>query len=100
MKMPQGTAGTRVLDKDSKAILSGYRSLMRVLIAKSSKEELSVVRKALEVSMDAHDKMRRKSGEPYILHPIEVARIVVEEIGLGALSATAALLHDVVEDSH
>ena len=97
--MPQGTAGTRVLDQDSKAILSGYRSLMRVLFAKSSKEELSVVRKALEVSMDAHDKMRRKSGEPYILHPIEVARIVVEEIGLGALSATAALLHDVVEDS-
>ena len=46
---------------------------MRVLIAKSSKEELSIVRKALEVSMDAHDKMRRKSGEPYILHPIEVA---------------------------
>ncbi len=46
--MPQGTAGTRILDKDSKAILSGYRSLMRVLIAKSSKEELSIVRKALK----------------------------------------------------
>lgn len=90
---------TERLDKDTKEILSGYRTLLKALKEKSSNEELDMVRKALEVAMDAHDGVRRKSGEPYITHPLEVARIVVQEIGLGALSATSALLHDVVEDS-
>lgn len=90
---------THSIDQDTKHILSAYRVLLKALRDKSSREELDMVRKALEVAMDAHDGVRRKSGEPYILHPMEVARIVVKEVGLGSLSATAALLHDVVEDS-
>ena len=90
---------THSIDQDTKHILSAYRVLLKALRDKSSREELDMVRKALEVAMDAHDGVRRKSGEPYILHPMEVAQIVVKEVGLGSLSATAALLHDVVEDS-
>jgi len=64
-----------------------------------SDEDRTLIYKALEVAMEAHKKVRRKSGEHYITHPIAVARIVSEEIGLGATSIIAALLHDVVEDS-
>jgi GTP pyrophosphokinase len=62
-------------------------------------EDHDQVRKAFELAADAHSKQRRKSGEPYILHPIEVARICTEEIGLGPTAAVCALLHDVVEDT-
>ena len=62
-------------------------------------EELGVVIKAFEFANEAHKNVRRRSGVPYILHPIAVARIVVEEIGLGYKSISAALLHDVVEDT-
>ena len=58
-----------------------------------------MLRQAFEMALEAHKDMRRKSGEPYILHPLAVARIVVEEIGLGVTSATCALLHDTVEDT-
>lgn len=61
--------------------------------------ELEVVQKAFEFASEAHKNVRRRSGEPYILHPIAVAKIVVDEIGLGYKSITAALLHDVVEDT-
>ena len=62
-------------------------------------EEFSVVCKALEFAKEAHKNVRRRSGEPYILHPIAVAKIVVSDIGLGYKSITTALLHDVVEDT-
>ncbi|MCO6461976.1 MAG: bifunctional (p)ppGpp synthetase/guanosine-3',5'-bis(diphosphate) 3'-pyrophosphohydrolase, partial [Saprospiraceae bacterium] len=58
-----------------------------------------MIRQAYEIAVQAHSKQRRKSGEPYILHPIEVARICAEEIGLGPTAVVAALLHDVVEDT-
>ena len=61
--------------------------------------EMQVVRKAFEFANEAHKNVRRRSGEPYILHPVAVAKIVVSEIGLGYKSITAALLHDVVEDT-
>ena len=61
--------------------------------------ELAVVQKAFEFANSAHANVRRRSGEPYMLHPIAVARIVVEDIGLGYKSISAALLHDVVEDT-
>ena len=64
-----------------------------------SEEELDVVQKAFDFANEAHKNVRRRSGEPYILHPIAVARIVVNEIGLGYKSISAALLHDVVEDT-
>ena len=62
-------------------------------------EELAVVQKAFEFANEAHKNVRRRSGEPYILHPIAVAQIVVSDIGLGYKSISAALLHDVVEDT-
>lgn len=62
-------------------------------------EEFALVNKAFEFANEAHKNVRRRSGEPYILHPIEVARIVVGDIGLGCKSIVAALLHDVVEDT-
>jgi GTP pyrophosphokinase len=59
-----------------------------------------MIRKAFDISLEAHKDMRRKSGEPYIFHPIAVAQIVADEIGLGAMAVVCALLHDVVEDTH
>ncbi|MEZ5032535.1 MAG: HD domain-containing protein [Saprospiraceae bacterium] len=65
----------------------------------SSDERIEDIRNAYELAVEAHAKQRRKSGEPYILHPIAVARICAEEIGLGPTAVVAALLHDVVEDT-
>ena len=65
----------------------------------TSQEELDIVQKAFEFANEAHKGVRRRSGEPYILHPIAVAKIVVTNIGLGYKSIVAALLHDVVEDT-
>ena len=65
----------------------------------ASEEELEVVRRAFEFANDAHRNVRRRSGEPYMIHPIAVAQIVVDKIGLGYKSISAALLHDVVEDT-
>ena len=65
----------------------------------ANEEELAVVQKAFEFANDAHRNVRRRSGEPYMLHPIAVAQIVVDDIGLGYKSISAALLHDVVEDT-
>ena len=83
-----------------KIIRSKYRKLLRVAEKRGSdKEDLALIRKAYKVSTDAHKDVFRRSGEPYIIHPLEVALIVSEEIGLGPKSIAAALLHDVVEDS-
>ncbi len=85
--------------KEKKDILNKYRALLRKARPFITKEDVKKIREAFNFSLDAHKDMRRKSGEPYIYHPIEVARIVVEEIGLGATSIISALLHDVVEDT-
>lgn len=86
-------------EEEKKAILREYRALLRALKPKLKKGDKEIVRAAFELAADAHKEMRRKSGEPYILHPLAVARITVEEIGLGVTSACCALLHDVVEDT-
>ena len=65
----------------------------------ADQDQYNLVLKAFEFANEAHRNVRRRSGEPYILHPIAVARIVVQEIGLGCKSICAALLHDVVEDT-
>ena len=65
----------------------------------ANEQELEVVCKAFDFANDAHRNVRRRSGEPYMLHPIAVAQIVVDDIGLGYKSISAALLHDVVEDT-
>ena len=86
-------------EKDNKLIVNAYRKLLRHSKSIVSKSDTINIRKAFRISLEAHKEMRRKSGEPYILHPINVAQICVQEIGLGATSIIAALLHDVVEDT-
>lgn len=76
-----------------------YRQLLRTLQDKMDNLDKEQIRHAFELAAKAHSQQRRKSGEPYILHPIEVARICIEEIGLGPTAAVCALLHDVVEDT-
>jgi GTP pyrophosphokinase len=87
------------LEKERKEILNRYRGLLRDCRESISKEDKKLIRKAFNLSVDAHKDMRRKSGEPYIYHPIDVARIAVKDIGLGTTSIVCALLHDVVEDT-
>src|SRR6186713_2416614 len=86
-------------EQERKLILREYRSLMRSLKTKIKPGDKDLLRAAFEISVDAHKTMRRKSGEPYIIHPIAVAMICVEEIGLGVRSTICALLHDTVEDT-
>ncbi|HMK03156.1 MAG TPA: bifunctional (p)ppGpp synthetase/guanosine-3',5'-bis(diphosphate) 3'-pyrophosphohydrolase, partial [Ferruginibacter sp.] len=76
-----------------------YRGLLRVLKQKLKPGDKELLRRAFEMSAEAHKTMRRKSGEPYILHPLAVAKICVEEIGLGIRSTICALMHDTVEDT-
>ncbi|QJX45603.1 bifunctional (p)ppGpp synthetase/guanosine-3',5'-bis(diphosphate) 3'-pyrophosphohydrolase [Hymenobacter taeanensis] len=80
-------------------ILRHYRRLLRTAKPYLKEGDAKLIKKAFNTSLEAHKEMRRKSGEPYILHPLAVAQIVVEEIGLGTTSIVAALLHDVVEDT-
>lgn len=86
-------------EQEKKLILREYRSLLRALKDKIKPGDKDIIRHAFEMAAEAHSSMRRKSGEPYILHPIAVARICVEEIGLGVRSTVCALLHDTVEDT-
>ena len=86
-------------EQERKLILREYRSLMRSLKTKIKPGDKDLLRAAFEMSVDAHKTMRRKSGEPYILHPLAVAKICVEEIGLGVRSTICSLLHDTVEDT-
>ena len=86
-------------EEEKKKILREYRALLRVLKAKLKPGDKVLLRRAFEMAAEAHKTMRRKSGEPYILHPLAVAKICVEEIGLGIRSTICALLHDTVEDT-
>jgi GTP diphosphokinase / guanosine-3',5'-bis(diphosphate) 3'-diphosphatase len=87
------------VELEKNEILKRYRKLL--LLAKKSRDDLDKkqIRKAFNVALEAHKEMRRKSGEPYIYHPIAVAQIVAEEMGLGTTSIVSALLHDTVEDT-
>lgn len=86
-------------EEEKKEILRQYRALLRALKPKLSRSDRNSIRTAFEMAVEAHKTMRRKSGEPYIFHPLAVARICVEEIGLGIRSSICALLHDTVEDT-
>jgi GTP diphosphokinase / guanosine-3',5'-bis(diphosphate) 3'-diphosphatase len=86
-------------EQEKKLILREYRSLLRSLKTKLKPGDKELIRHAFEIAAEAHKTMRRKSGEPYILHPLAVAQISVEEIGLGVRSTICALLHDTVEDT-
>ena len=87
------------LEQEKKDILNKYKSLLRACADKINKEDKKEIRKAFNLAVEAHKHMRRKSGEPYIYHPIAVAHIAAKEIGLGSTSIICALLHDVVEDT-
>ena len=86
-------------EQEKREILRRYRALLRTLRPKFKKGDKEIVRQAFYMAAEAHKTMRRKSGEPYIFHPIAVAMICVEEIGLGVRSTICALLHDTVEDT-
>ncbi len=86
-------------DEDIKSIQTEYDALVKNLLRCNKPGDKELIDKAFKIANDAHWNMRRKSGEPYIIHPISVAKIVNQEIGLGAKSIAVALLHDVVEDT-
>ena len=85
---------------ESAQIAKAYKDLLRISYQKLTAADKKMIRLALDTAVDAHKDQRRKSGDPYILHPIAVAKIVADDIGLGAPSISAALLHDVVEDTN
>ncbi|MCW3076450.1 MAG: relA [Bacteroidetes bacterium] len=87
------------LEAERKEILNRYKLLMKACKRRLEKGDKEIIRKAFEVAVEAHKEMRRKSGEPYIYHPIAVAQICAEEIGLGTTGIVCALLHDTVEDT-
>ena len=87
------------LEEEKKALAREYKELLRISYQTLTPDDKKLIRKAFDVAVDAHKDQRRKSGEAYIFHPIGVAKIVASQIGLGATSIAAALLHDVVEDT-
>ncbi len=88
------------IEDENKEIASRYKDMLRNTYQTLSREDKLKIRKAFDFAVEAHKEQRRKTGEPYIYHPIAVAKIVANEIGLGANSICAALLHDVVEDTN
>ncbi len=86
-------------EQERQEILRKYRNLIEVWTTRKTTKDLWDVRRAFRMAADAHKDMRRKSGEPFILHPLSVATIAAEEIGLGRTSIISALLHDTVEDT-
>ena len=87
------------LNTEKKEILNRYKALLKAIRRRMEKGDKEMIRKAFDVALESHKNMRRKSGEPYIFHPIAVALICADEIGLGTTSIVCALLHDTVEDT-
>jgi GTP diphosphokinase / guanosine-3',5'-bis(diphosphate) 3'-diphosphatase len=86
-------------EQEKKEIISRYRRLLRKAKPILKEGDAKLIKKAFTMALEAHKDMRRKSGEPFIFHPLAVAEICTEEIGLGTTSIIAALMHDVVEDT-
>ena len=87
------------IEQENAAIAKAYKELLKVSYRTLTNEDKKLIRSAFDVALDGHKNQRRKSGEAYIFHPLAVAKIVAQEIGLDATSIAAALLHDVVEDN-
>ena len=83
---------------ENKQIAKEYKELLRISYQTLTDEDKKMIRLAFDMAVESHRDQRRKSGEAYIFHPINVAKIVASQIGLDATSIAAALLHDVVED--
>ena len=88
------------VEEEKKEILRRYRGLLRAAKNSRTREERKAIRKAFDLALELHSEQRRKSGEPYIYHPISVARVVAGELGLDTTSIVCALLHDTVEDTN
>ena len=88
------------LEEEKKEILRRYRGHLRAAKNSRSREDRKAIRKAFDLALDLHSDQRRKSGEPYIYHPLGVARVVAGELGLDTTSIVCALLHDTVEDTN
>ena len=84
---------------DDKLIEGAFKQVLDIYLASRHRRKVDIITKAFNFARQAHKGVRRLSGEPYIMHPIAVARIAAEEMGLGSTSICAALLHDVVEDT-
>ncbi len=97
--MLDNSVRTVEVNQERKEILRRYRRLLRLAKPYLKDGDAKLIKRAFNTSMEAHREMRRKSGEPYIYHPLAVAEISVNEIGLGTTAIVAALLHDVVEDT-
>ena len=87
------------IEQEKKAIIRRYSKLLKHAKPFLKDDDAKNIKRAFKMSQEAHKNMRRRSGEPYIFHPLAVAQICVEEIGLGTTSIISALLHDVVEDT-
>ncbi|MGV8963468.1 MAG: RelA/SpoT family protein [Candidatus Saccharimonadaceae bacterium] len=88
------------LAMENKMVEDEFQALLDDYLASNHRKKVDIITKAFNIAYEAHKGTRRRSGEPYIMHPLAVARIVSREIGLGSTSIAAALLHDVVEDTH
>lgn len=101
--MPDNTHTTPQLTpqeiRDEELINAAFQKLIDTYLASNHRRKVDIITKAFHFAKQAHKGVRRRSGEPYILHPIAVAQIACEEIGLGSTSICAALLHDVEEDT-
>ena len=83
----------------NRRIAREYKKLLKISYQDLNDKDIELIRDALDLAIDAHKDQYRKSGEPYIFHPISVAKIAAEKIGLDSIGIASALLHDVVEDS-
>lgn len=86
-------------EQEEQMIYDAFRKLLDTYLASNHRKKVDIITRAFNFAKQAHKGVRRLSGEPYIMHPIAVAQIVCEEIGLGSTSICAALLHDVEEDT-
>ena len=85
--------------EEDRMVEAAYQDVLRAYLASNHRKKVEIIERAYRFAKAAHKGTRRRSGEPYILHPIAVAKIVISELGLGSTSICAALLHDVVEDT-
>ena len=86
-------------EEEERYVEAQFRDLLDGYLASNHRKKVDIIERAFRFAKEAHKGVRRRSGEPYILHPIAVAKIASQEIGLGSTSICAALLHDVVEDT-
>lgn len=89
----------QTVEIESSEIVRNYRELLQISYQTLTGADKKMIRKAFDIAVDAHQGQRRKTGDPYVFHPISVAKIVAQQIGMDAISIASALLHDVVEDT-